>query len=127
MRRAACRHAFCIHNSKVELVTDLEPKDLSVRVGGSTSAVRSASVDSGSKRIALILDASQKVPTDEWKLETEMAATLIENGRTLDLNTFRRVVVGVTSPFNQNPQQRCGELKRKRLFQHYGHKGLDLD
>lgn len=100
---------FAPTTAKVELVTDLEPKDLSVRVGGSASTVKSASVDSGSKRIALILDASQKVPTDEWKLETEMAATLIENGRKLD--RFAIHLVGVDASFG--PFLPLGDMQAK--------------
>jgi len=88
---------FAATTANVELVTDLVPKDLSVRVGRSPSTVKGASVDSGSKRVALILDASKKVPTDEWKLETEMAVTLIENARALD--RFALYLVGVDASF----------------------------
>ena len=88
---------FAAATAKVELVTDLVPKDLSVRVGGSPSTVKSASVDSGSKRVALILDASKKVPKDEWNLETEMAVTLVENGRALD--RFSLYLVGADASF----------------------------
>jgi hypothetical protein len=58
--------------------------------------VKSASIDGGSKRVALILDASRKVPKDEWKLETEMAVSLIENARALD--RFTLSLVGVDIP-----------------------------
>jgi hypothetical protein len=91
---------FVAAKETVELVTDLTPKDLTVRVGGSPGTVKNASVDSGSKRIALILDASKKVPEDEWKLETEMAVSLIENARALDrFSLFLVGVDGVAGPF----------------------------
>lgn len=78
------------------MVKDLTAKDLTVRVGGSPSTVTHASVDAGSKRVALILDASKKVPNEEWKLETEMAVTLIQNARALD--RFTLYLVGVDTP-----------------------------
>ena len=58
---------FVAASGTVELVRDLSAKDLAIKVGGSPSTVKSAFVDTGSKRVALILDASKKVPTDEWK------------------------------------------------------------
>lgn len=76
---------------KVELVGDLGPKDLNVRLEGSRAAVKSLSADSGNKRVALILDASRNIPTNEWKLEAEMAASLIENARALDRFSFSLV------------------------------------
>lgn len=88
---------FSPTTAKVEQVTDLTPKDLSVSVGGSPSTVKSAPVDSGSKRVALVLDASKKVPKEEWKLETDMAVTLIENARALD--RFALYIIGVDTSF----------------------------
>ena len=87
---------FAPVSGTVELVTDLTAKDLTIRVGGTPSAVKTASIDVGSKRIALILDASKKVPEDEWKLETEMALSLIENARALD--RFALFRIGVDTP-----------------------------
>jgi hypothetical protein len=87
---------FVAASATVELVRDLTAKDFAIKVGGSPSTVKSASVDTGGKRVALILDASKKVPTDEWKLETEMAVSLIENARPLD--RFMLVLVGVDTP-----------------------------
>jgi len=84
---------FVPATSKVELVTDLSPQDLSVRVGGTPSTVKSASVDSGGKRVALVLDASKNIPNDEWKLETEMAAVLVKNGRASD--RFSLYIAGI--------------------------------
>jgi len=82
---------------KVELVTDLAAQDLNVRVGGIPSTVKSAFVDSGGKRVALILDASKRVPNNEWNLETEMASALAKSGRTLD--RFSLYVIGVDASF----------------------------
>ena len=76
----------------VELVQDLSAKDLTVKVGGVKSTVESASIDRGGKRIGLILDASKGIPQDEWKLETEMAVSLIEHARPED--RFTLFVVG---------------------------------
>jgi hypothetical protein len=87
---------FVTTTGVVELVADLTPKDLSIKVDGTSGIVRSASIDSGSKRIALILDASKKVPKDEWKLETEMAVSLIEHARALD--RFTLFLIGVDTP-----------------------------
>jgi hypothetical protein len=87
---------FVAASGTVELVRDLTAKDLAIKVGGSPSTVKSASVDTGSKRVALILDASKKVPTDEWKLEVEMAVSLIQNARPLD--RFTLLLVGVDTP-----------------------------
>jgi|GEM_PF-2457824 len=68
----------------VELVKDLNANDLTVRVGNSPGKIVSASVDSGPRRVALVLDASRNVPNDEWKLEVEMAASLVEHARPED-------------------------------------------
>jgi len=38
-------------------------------------------IDGGPKRVALILDPSRNVSDEEWKLETQMAARLVEGGR----------------------------------------------
>jgi hypothetical protein len=102
---------FAVATAKVELVTDLVPKDLSVRVGGSPTTVKSVSVDSGSKRVVLILDASKNVPKDEWNLETEMAVTLIENGRALD--RFSLYLVGADASFG--PFLPLGDVQAKLI------------
>jgi hypothetical protein len=87
---------FVASSGTVEMVKDLTAKDLTVKIGGSAGTVTNASVDTGSKRVALILDASTKVPTDEWRLETEMAVTLIQNARALD--RFSLFLVGTGTP-----------------------------
>jgi hypothetical protein len=75
-----------------QLVRDLSPLDFSVQVGGAPVSVVSTEIDGGPKRIALILDASKNIPDDEWKLETEMAQSFVENARPEDQFAF--VVVG---------------------------------
>ncbi len=67
-----------------ELVTDLAAKDFSITVGGSRATAKMASVDSGGKRIALLLDASRKISDEQWKLELELAQSLLGNGRAAD-------------------------------------------
>lgn len=98
---------FVPASGTVELVNDLTAKDLAVKVGGSPTAVKNASVDTGSKRVALILDASKKVPKEEWKLETEMAVSLIKNARPLD--RFALFLVGVGNP--AGPLMPSGDLQ----------------
>ncbi len=75
----------------VELVKDLEAKDLTVRFGGDAVAPESASIDANPKRVALILDASRNILEDEWKLETEMAISLLAHARTDDRFAFFQV------------------------------------
>jgi hypothetical protein len=94
---------------KAELVSDLAPQDLNVRVGGTPSVVKSASVDRGGKRVALILDASKKIPNDEWNRQTEMAAALVKNGRLPD--RFSLYLVGVDSSFG--PFRPMAEVQAK--------------
>jgi hypothetical protein len=75
-----------------ELVQGLTPTDFSVHLGDIASTVDSASVDGGPKRVALILDASRNIPEDEWKLETEMAASFVGHARSKDRFAF--LVIG---------------------------------
>jgi hypothetical protein len=65
----------------VELVKDLGIQNFEIKLDGVPQELESASVDNGPKRVALILDASKNVPRDEWKLETQMAARLVEHAR----------------------------------------------
>jgi hypothetical protein len=102
---------FVAASRTVELVRDLTAKDLAIKVGGSPSTVKSASVDTGRKRVALILDASKKVPTDEWKLETEMAVSLIENARPLDRFTLLLVGVDTSAGTLLPPEDLQAELR----------------
>ena len=97
VRLTTCCYPFFVLASRtVELVPDLTAKDLTVMVGGSPSTVKNASVDTGSRRVVLILDASNRVSKEEWKLETEMAVSLIENARAVD--RFALFLVGVDAP-----------------------------
>lgn len=74
------------------LVRDLATANFSVRLGEVPTTVSNSSVDSGPKRVAIILDASRNIPEDEWKLETETAASFVENARPKDLFAF--LVIG---------------------------------
>ena len=75
---------FVPSSGTVEFVQDLTAKDLTAKVGKTSTTVENASIDRGAKRIALILDASNNIPQDEWKLETNMAVSLIEHARQED-------------------------------------------
>jgi hypothetical protein len=67
-----------------------------VQLGAVPGTLESASVDSGPKRVALVLDASDAIPSDEWKLQTEMAAKLVQHARPDD--RFALLIVGIESP-----------------------------
>src|SRR5579863_10139805 len=67
--------------STVQLVEGLAASDLNLTIGGKAVPVANISTDSGPKRVALVLDASRKVPEAEWELETDMAAALVRNSR----------------------------------------------
>src|SRR5712691_10891139 len=81
-----------------ELVRDLTPADFSVRLGDIPRNVESASSDGNPKRVALILDASRNIPEDEWKLETEMAASFVEHARPKD--EFAFLMIGAEGTVN---------------------------
>src|SRR5579863_2701215 len=59
---------FVSSSRSVELVKNLGPRDFTAQLGTAPGVIASASIDSGPKRIALILDASSSIPEDEWKL-----------------------------------------------------------
>jgi hypothetical protein len=71
---------------------DLQKRDFSVRFAGTLVPVSSATIDEGPKRIALILDASAKIPEDEWNFELETATLLTQHARPID--RFALFVVG---------------------------------
>jgi hypothetical protein len=87
---------FVPSSKTVELVRNLGPNDLSVQLGAVPGTLKSVSVDDRPKRIALVLDASDGVPTNEWKLQTEMAAKLVQHARPDD--RFALLFVGIESP-----------------------------
>jgi hypothetical protein len=67
---------------KVEMVKDLSAESFRItQLGDSPSRLEKVSLDAGPKRLALVLDVSGGVTQEEWKLETEMAASLVKNGR----------------------------------------------
>ena len=84
---------FNVSTGAVEPVRDLGPANFQVRLNGVATPLHSASVDSGPKRIAVILDGSQKIPQNEWEMETEMAAYFVELGRPKD--RFALLYVGM--------------------------------
>jgi len=71
-----------------KLDRELSPTDFSVHLGGAPKPVDSATIDESPRRVALILDASRNIPTDEWRLETEMAASFAEHARPRDQFAF---------------------------------------
>jgi hypothetical protein len=71
---------------------DLGTKDFLVNLGTIPVPLKSASVDRGPKRVALILDASRYVSDKEWKVDTEMAAVLVGHARPFD--SFALLLVG---------------------------------
>ena len=106
----------------VQLVEGLAASDLNLTIGSKTVPVANISTDSGPKRVALVLDASRKVPEAEWELETEMAATLVRNARRDD--RFALVLTGQeTTPF---PFQSAGDIQRQ-LNELYSNRPLASD
>jgi hypothetical protein len=75
-----------------QLVPGLTPSDFSVRIADALSPVGEVSIDAGPKRVAVILDASSSVPTEGWKLQTEMAIELVSHARPGD--QFLLLIVG---------------------------------
>ena len=73
-------------------VPNLTTADFSVRLAGASDSIRSVAVDAGPKRVVLILDASENVPDEEWKLETQMAGVLLTHARADD--QFALIVIG---------------------------------
>jgi len=66
------------------LVGNLAPENSQVHAGDTTLKVKSISIDSTPKRVALILDARSRVDGEEWGLETELAISLVGHGRKED-------------------------------------------
>ncbi|MGH9712791.1 MAG: hypothetical protein ACRD5M_05770 [Candidatus Acidiferrales bacterium] len=83
----AVTHYVAVGASR-EVVRDLAPDDFLIRLGGAPATLESAAIDSGPKRLALILDASKNVPDDEWELQAQMAASLAERARPQDRLTL---------------------------------------
>ena len=80
----------------IELVKDLGLEDLTVQLGALPGQLESASIEDGPKRVAQVLDASESIPADEWKLQKEMTAKLISHARISD--RFAIVFVGIDRP-----------------------------
>jgi von Willebrand factor type A domain len=90
---------FVPSSKTVELVKNLGPKDLTVQLGAVPGTLESVSIDDGPKRIALVLDTSDSIPANEWKLQTEMAAKLVQHARPDD--SFAVLFVGIESPASE--------------------------
>src|SRR5579862_1217884 len=88
----SCDFPVVVADFNNRLVRDLATADFSVRLGEVPRTVSNSSVDSGPKRVGIILDASRNIPEDEWRLETETAASFVENARPKDLFSF--LVIG---------------------------------
>jgi hypothetical protein len=99
---------FVSSSRSVEHVKDLGPRDFTAQLGTAPGVIAAASIDSGPKRIALILDASSSIPEDEWKLETVMAVQLLRQARSRD--TFYLFFVGMdntaTGPLSSKEAQK---------------------
>ncbi len=74
------------------LVRALDVSDLTILLGGSRASAESLVVDSGTKRVVLIIDASSSVPEDEWNLQTSMASEFVGYARQGD--EFSLLIVG---------------------------------
>ena len=95
-----------------ELVRNLAPSDFSVRLGDVPRAVDNASIDESPKRIVLILDASRDVPEDEWKLETEMAASFVGHARPKDQFALLVISAEGTAASFLSPDDVAGRLHK---------------
>jgi hypothetical protein len=84
----SCDVPVVVTDYQNNVVRNLVPADFSVRLGGTSRPVASAFIDSSSKRVALIIDASKNIPEEEWKLETDMAAQLVSHARPEDRFVF---------------------------------------
>jgi hypothetical protein len=64
-----------------EVVKNLRPDNLVIQVAGKPGILDAMGIDTGPKRVALILDASNRVPDDEQDFEAKMAARLLQGAR----------------------------------------------
>lgn len=83
---------FNASSRATEIVKDLSADDLQVTVTAKKVVIANLALDSTPKRVALILDASTAIPDEEWKLQTEMAGSLVSHGRPED--RFTLLVIG---------------------------------
>jgi hypothetical protein len=94
------------------LAKDLSPKDILIQLEAVPATLEGAPVDSGPKRVALILDPSRNVPEDEWKLETEMAAKFVSHARPDDKFVFLIVGADVATDAYLSPAEVEEQLRR---------------
>lgn len=76
----------------VEQVRDLKTNDLTVQLGDVPASVVSLRIDDGPKRVAVVLDDSGRISAEEWKRETELAASFVGHARPQD--TVALLLVG---------------------------------
>jgi hypothetical protein len=79
---------FNAQTRTMEQVKKFGPENFLIQLGGIGGSLDSVSIDGGPKRVALVLDASKNIPQDEWKLETEMAASFVSHARPGDKFLF---------------------------------------
>ena len=91
----ACDVPVVVADFYNKVVPDLQKADFAVRLGGVPVPVSGAMVGGGPKRIALIIDASESVPNDEWKLEIKAVKNLTQHARPDD--RFDLSVIGADS------------------------------
>jgi hypothetical protein len=98
-----------------QMLLDLRPEDLVVHVGPDQVSLESMKVDAGPKRLALILDPSRDVPDQEWNLEAEMAARMVEIARPND--KFLLFLEGIDRPEEQflSPEEADKQLRALTL------------
>jgi hypothetical protein len=88
----SCEAPIVMTHFDNKLVRELAPSDFSVHLGDASMIANNASVEGGPERVALILDASENIPEDEWKPETQMAANFVGHARPKDQFAF--LVIG---------------------------------
>jgi hypothetical protein len=94
-----------------QMLLDLHSEDLVVHVRSDEGIVESMKLDGGPKRVALILDPSRNVPDEEWILEAEMAARMVEIARPDD--RFLLFLEGIDGPQEQllTPEETDRQLR----------------
>ena len=106
--RQACEVPLVVMRSN-KLVRDLDRKDLTVRLGTDSAPVEGFSIDSGPKRIALVLDSSTQIPAPEWTIQLDMASSLVEHARPQD--TFSLFLVGASD--TEDPISTSADVRRR--------------
>jgi hypothetical protein len=108
----SCDVPLVVTNFDNVLVKDLGPQDLLVRLGAVPITFESISIDGGPKRVALILDPSENVPEDEWKLEIEMGFKFVGHARPDDKFLFLLVGTEVSTGAYLSPTEVEEQLRK---------------